>query len=239
MKYDDRLSSLIKRIIIENMDRRIFHGNIQPNDIAHALMGEFNRGNLSAQVVGSRTKWLCRSPRGMGQQSGGQTALTINLQKVEDGIMVEMGQQAWLGVAASLGQTAISALRNPFSLLGRLDDLAQDIESMQLNDRVWQIIDGAVATVGASYALSDRLSRVTCEYCGSANPLGEGNCLACGAPLGDAQPVTCPNCGFAVAPMKVTAPTVIKNSINPIFTISGYCIKSASLLACSFFASPL
>ncbi len=181
------------------MDRRIFHGNIKPNDIAHALMGEFNRGNLFAQVVGSQDQMAVQIATRIGRMSGGQTALTISLQKVEDGIMVEVGQQAWLGVAASLGQTAISALRNPFSLLGRLDDLAQDIESLQLNDKVWQIIDGAIAALGASYALSDRLSRVTCEYCGSANPLGEGNCLACGAPLGDAQPTTCPHCGFAVS----------------------------------------
>ncbi len=48
--------------------------------------------------------------------------------------MVELGQQAWLGVAASLGQTAFSVFRNPFSLIGRLDDLAQDIESMQLSE---------------------------------------------------------------------------------------------------------
>ena len=72
--------------------------------------------------------------------SGGHTALTINIQKVEDGIMMELGQQAWLGVAASLGQTAISALRNPLSLLGRLDDIAQDIENMQLSENVWNIL---------------------------------------------------------------------------------------------------
>jgi len=188
-----------KRIIIENMDRRIFHGNIKPNDIAHALMGEFNRGNLHAQILGNQDKMAVQIATRMGNMSGGQTALTISLQRVEDGIMVEVGQQAWFGVAASLGHTAISALRNPFSLLGRLDDLAQDIESLQLNDKVWTIVDRAVATLGASYALSDRLTRISCEYCGTANPLGEGNCLACGAPLGDAHPTTCPSCGFAVA----------------------------------------
>src|SRR5207249_4251472 len=124
---------------------------------------------------------------------GGQTALTINLQSVEDGIMVELGQQAWMGIAASLGQTAFAALRNPFSLIGRLDDLAQDIESMQLNDKIWNVINATMVTLGASYALSEKLTRIACEYCGSANPLAEANCLACGAPLGDAQPTTCHN----------------------------------------------
>ena len=181
------------------MERRIFHGNIKPNDIVHALMAEFNRGNMLTQVVGNKDKMAIQIATRMGTTSGGPTALTISLQTVEDGILVELGQQAWLGVAASLGQTALSALRNPFSLLSRLDDLAQDIESIQLNEKTWQVIESTVATLGASYALSEKLSRISCEYCGSANPLGEANCLACGAPMGDAHPTTCRNCGFVVA----------------------------------------
>jgi len=169
-------------------------------------MAEFNRGNMHAQVVGNKDKMAVQIATRLGTTSGGQTALTINLQTIEDGIMVELGQQAWLGVAASLGHTAISALRNPFSLLGRLDDLAQDIESMQLNEKAWKVIERAVATLGASYALSDRLTRISCEYCGSANPLGEANCLACGAPLGDAHPTTCHNCGFVVTVEQVICP---------------------------------
>ena len=206
MECDDITSSLIKRIIIENMDRRIFHGNIKPADLAHALMAEFNRGNLHAQVLGQHENMAVQIATRMGSMSGGQTALTISIAKVEDGVMIELGKQAWLGVAASLGQTAISALRNPFSLLGRLDDLAQDIESMQLSEKAWTVIDQAVAAVGASYALSDRLARVACDYCGNANPLGEGSCLACGAPLGESHPTACPNCGFVVKPEEAICP---------------------------------
>ena len=206
MERDGLTSSLVKRIIIENMDRRIFHGNIKPTDIAYALMAEFNRGNLQAQVLGQQDKMAVQIATRLGSMSGGQTALTISIEKVEDGVMIELGNQAWLGVAASLGQTAISALRNPFSLLGRLDDLAQDIESMQLGEKAWQVIDRAVAALGASHALSERLARVTCEYCGYANPLGEGACIACGAPLGEAHPTACPNCGFVVKREEVICP---------------------------------
>lgn len=193
------------------MDRRIFHGNIKPNDLAHALMAEFNRGNLHAQVVGSKEKMAVQIATRMGSMSGGQTAMTINIQAVEDGIMVEIGQQAWLGVAASLGHTAWTAFRNPFSLLGRLDDIAQDIESIQLSDRVWSVIDKAVATAGASHSLSERLQRVTCGFCGTANPLGEGSCIACGAPLGDAHPTTCSHCGFVVMSEETICPNCNKN----------------------------
>jgi hypothetical protein len=188
------------------MERRIFHGNIQPNDITHALMAEFNRGNLCAQVLGNKEKMAVQIATRAGASSGGQTALTVSIQTVEDGIMVELGQQAWLGVAASLGQTAFWALRNPFSLLGRLDDLAQDIESMQLNEKTWKVIEDVVTRLGASYALSEKLSRIACEYCGAANPLGEANCLACGAPLGDVHPTTCRNCGFVVNMEQLVCP---------------------------------
>jgi hypothetical protein len=192
------------------MDRRIFHGNIKPNDIANALIAEFNRGNRIAQVVGQSDKMAVQISTRAGAQSGGNTALTISIQTVTDGIMVDIGQQAWLGVAASLGQTAISALRNPFSLLGRLDDLAQDIENLQLNDKVWQVIDHVIASAGASLELSDRLKRITCEYCLTANPVGEGACLACGAPLGTAQPTSCPHCGFVVSQTETICPNCNK-----------------------------
>ena len=193
------------------MDRRIFHGNITPNDLAHALIAEFNHGNMNTQVMGDKDRIAVQISTRMGTMSGGHTALTINIHKVEDGIMMELGQQAWLGVAASLGHTALSALRNPLSLLGRLDDIAQDIENMQLSENVWKIIDRTVATLGASHALSDRLTRIACDYCGSANPVGEGNCLACGAPLGEVHPVTCRNCGFAVSASEIICPNCNKN----------------------------
>jgi len=188
------------------MDRRILHGNINPTDIAQALLAEFNRGTMHAQVMGQSNKMAVQIATRLGSQSGGHTALTITIQKVEDGIMIEVGQQAWLGVAASLGQTAISALRNPFSLLGRLDDLAQDIENIQLNEKVWITINRVAASLGASHELSDRLKRIICKYCATANPLGEGSCLACGAPFGDTHPTSCKNCGFAITVEETVCP---------------------------------
>lgn len=120
--------------------------------------------------------------------------------------MIEIGQQEWLGVAASIGHTALSALRNPFSLLGRLDDLAQDIENMQLTEKIWETIERAATTLGASRELSARLSRVACAYCDTANPLGEGSCIACGAPLGELHPTSCSNCGYAITKKDKTCP---------------------------------
>jgi hypothetical protein len=182
------------------MQRQIFHGTITPSDVAQCLMGEFNRGNLRAQALGNAEKMIVQIGTRPGAASGGETALTVTIQSVADGVMIELGQQAWLGLAASLGVTALTALRNPLALLHRLDDLAQDVENIQISDRVWQVVGQAVVAAGASRSLSDRLSRLACAYCGSANPVGEASCLACGAPLGHSHPSGCPHCGFAVQP---------------------------------------
>jgi len=182
------------------MERKIFHGKIKPVDIAQALLGEFNQGNLHAQTLGQSDKMIVQISTSPGAMSGGQTAITVTIQKLEDGIMVDLGQQAWLGVAASLGTSALAALRNPFHLLGRLDDIAQDIENLQISERVWQVIAQSARAARVSTELSDRLKRITCEYCGTANPIGEPSCIACGAPLGKMQPNTCRNCGYVVQP---------------------------------------
>jgi hypothetical protein len=180
------------------MEQQIFHGELAPVDIAQVLMAEFNRGNMHAQILGESDHMIVQIATRPGAISGGQTALTVNLQKVADGVMVQLGQQAWYGVAASLGQTAFSFMRNPLNLLGRLDDLAQDFESLVLHDKVWQVISQTARAAGASHQLSERLARLTCDYCGTANPVGEPSCIACGAPMGAIQPKTCDQCGYIV-----------------------------------------
>jgi len=180
------------------MEQRVFHGNITPADVAQALLAEFNQGNLRAQVLGESNHLTVQIATSQWSRSGGQTALAVDIQKIEDGVTVQIGQQQWMGVAASLGQSAIAALMNPLNLLGRLDDIAQDIQNLQLNEKVWATIAREVQATGASHQLSERLSRLTCEYCGAANPVGEASCVACGAPLGAVQPRTCGKCGYVL-----------------------------------------
>ena len=62
-----------------------------------------------------------------------------------------MGQQTWLGVAASLGQTAFWTWLNPWNIINRIDDIAQDIENLQLSEKVWK-------TVGKYHAIGRRLN---------------------------------------------------------------------------------
>ena len=180
------------------MEQRVFHGDLSPEDIGRALIAEFNRGNFRAQQFGNPRQSIVQITTRNQAQSGGQTALTVTLQQVEDGVAVQIGKQAWLGVAASLGQTAMIVFRNPWGLFNRLDDIAQDIENLQLSEQVWRVIERSARAAGATFELSERLRRTACSYCHTANPVGEPNCIACGAPLGKVQPQTCLNCGFVI-----------------------------------------
>jgi len=183
----------------ENMEiPRTFHGNVTPNDIGHALVAEFNRGNLRAQQLGRGKHVVVQINTHQNARSGGQTALSVAIRQVEDGVSIQLGKQTWLGVAASLGQTALWAWRSPWNLIHRLDDIAQDIEHLQLSDQVWEFIEDTAYAAGASFELSERLKRLVCVYCHTANPVGEPSCIACGAPLGEVQPTTCSNCGFVI-----------------------------------------
>ncbi|OGO15386.1 MAG: hypothetical protein A2Y93_01365 [Chloroflexi bacterium RBG_13_68_17] len=180
------------------MDQRTYHGNLIATDIAQALIAEFDHGNLRAQGIRGEEAIVVQIASREGRASGGDTAVSVHLSPVEDGVLVKVGQQQWLGVAASLGLTALAALKNPLTLLGRLDDVAQDILSLQVTERVWQSIDRLAQAQGASLEISERLRRLVCPYCLTANLVGAPHCIACGAPLGPQQPLACGRCGFVV-----------------------------------------
>jgi hypothetical protein len=194
------------------MEQRIFHGRFTAQTLANFLTTSFNRGNLKAQVIGEDPTILVQIASREYARSGGNTALSILLQNVEDGVAIKIGQQSWLGIAASLGFTALLAMRNPFNLLTRIDDLAQDIENLQLQDEAWKTLEENAKALGASFELSDRLRRIACEYCNVANPPGEPTCIACGAPLGNVQPFTCKNCGYVLLKNESVCPNCRKST---------------------------
>jgi len=189
------------------METRFFHGDIDIQDLADALVAHFHqRGDLRVQQVGKDDRIVVQIATKKRPSSGGTTALSVSLQRVTDGVAVQIGQQEWLGLAADLGKTALAAWRNPWSLLHRLDDLAQDLSLLQLSDQVWEVIEGTARSLSASTALEERLRGVVCPYCGTLNPIGAGQCDACGAPLGNVQPRTCPRCGFVLRSAETVCP---------------------------------
>jgi hypothetical protein len=181
------------------MEQRLFHGQFTPDELANCLITNFSRGNLIVQKFENNGNISIQIKTRDERTSGGTTALGIIFQPVADGILVQVGQQAWAGIAASLGTSAIAALLNPLNLLHRLDDIAQDFEYMQLNDEVWKVLESNAKALGSGYEFSEQLKRIVCEYCQTANQAGEPACIACGAPLGNQQPQTCRYCGFVLA----------------------------------------
>jgi len=188
------------------MTTRIYHGDIQPEDIARNLMAYYDRGSYQVQRYGSADNLAVQIATRQNRHSGGQTALTVNITKVEDGVSITLSNQIWFGLAASLGLTAISAIRNPYTLINRIDDIAQDVESLQLEEAIWEVINQTSLQHGTGKQLSERLSRTVCPYCQTANPIASSRCLACGAPLGEVQPATCANCGFVVSKTEKICP---------------------------------
>lgn len=180
------------------MNQRTYHGKITPNDVAAALVAAFNQGNMRCQQLGSGEKVLVQIATRDNAHSGGKAALSVSIQQVPDGVTVGIGQHEWLGVAASLGQTALAALLNPWNIIGRLDDLAQDITSLTLEDRVWQAVERYAVTARATKQISEALQTLNCPYCHTANKVAAASCEGCGAPLGQVQPVACGRCGHVM-----------------------------------------
>lgn len=180
----------------ETMTQKVYHGDLTPSDLAVALQGEFSRGDLRVARSGDADKIALNISTPQSRAAGGNTSLAIVIQKHEDGVLVNMGEQEWLGIAADFGKTAFAAFQNPLSLLGRLDDIAADVDALQLPEKVWQAIDRFAKSKAASTQISDRLRTTVCEYCHAANPVGTAVCVQCGAPLGGVQPGSCLKCGM-------------------------------------------
>ena len=196
------------------MEHKIFHGNITPQDISKSIIAHFYRGNYRVQQIGNGENIIIQIASIMNATSGGQTSIGVSVQKFEDGVMVQIGKQSWMGIAASLGKTALSAIHNPLSLLGRIDDVAQDIESLSIRDEIWSVINQTAYTLGAGFELSERLKRYVCTYCDTPNPIGESSCIACGAPLGGIQPKTCKHCGYIITSTERICPNCKKPIVN-------------------------
>jgi len=133
---------------------RVYHGNISAVDIARALKAEFHRGNFIVETFGKPEKIVLQITTKRNLRSGGQTALSVNLTDLEDGVIINIENQKWLGIAASMGLSAISTAINPLNLLTRIDDIAQDIESLSMTDDVWSVVEASVRLAGAGHQLS-------------------------------------------------------------------------------------
>jgi hypothetical protein len=178
------------------MEQRTYHGDLDPDEIANALMARFNQGSVIAQRLSQGDRVLVQVGT-RDRHNRIENALTIAISKSPDGVNVAVGDQQLLDAAADLAQAGLGALFNPLSLLGNLGEIASDVSSFSLPQQVWETVDKYCRSVGATVGGAAQHMTITCPYCSVANPVGAPTCSGCGAPLGDAQPIYCPRCGQA------------------------------------------
>jgi len=176
------------------MNERQFRGNITPGNLADALVTQFNRGDYRAKKTGRGAQALVQISTNRRRRGEPDTAVAVTITPTPDGVKVSMGEPQWLDIAADLVQTGLGALLNPWSLVHEVDDVARNVQDLNLPQEIWATVDQYARTVGSRPALPPEPVAVTCPYCRTGNEIGEGRCVSCGAPLGDAQPVRCPSC---------------------------------------------
>jgi hypothetical protein len=183
------------------MQRRTYRGPITARGLAQALVTRFTAGSLQAhasgpddhvivQIVALEREWS-RSAR---------SALTISIVQHEDAVEVSLGEHQWLGPAADIVQTGLRGWFRPMTLLGEIAEIADDVQTLQLPEQVWEAVDHYVESVGAKLGLAEDDRMVACPFCGVGNAVGEPQCSACGASLVEAQPKSCSSCGKLMPP---------------------------------------
>ncbi len=183
------------------MEQRVYNGAIQPEGLAQALLDEWDTNDTIAQAFGEGDRMVVQ----IGQREAGffsdepHQALTLDIQSVEDGVQVTMGQQQWYkdtGVQIFAGGLLGFF---PFFFTFPLGDFFGDGGIDQtLPGRIWQSIDRYTQNIGAATGKTQRLSTVACPNCGVANPMMAERCSACGTNLTTRS--GCPRCGHANPP---------------------------------------
>lgn len=179
------------------MEQRMYQGQIDPNDLAQALLDEWDRGDTIAQALQGDREIIVQ----IGQREGGwlgdepRQALTIGLEPTGDGLRVTMGQQQWYKEQQIqiFGGGLIGFF--PFFFAWPLGDIfggGSDQVDQSLPGQVWRFIEQYTSTRGAATGATHRLAMHPCPNCGVANPQGAERCSACGASL--TGPTACPRC---------------------------------------------
>ena len=180
------------------MQRRTYRGQeASARDLADALVTRFNDGRLVAHANGPDDHIIVQIvAREMRRRA--RAALTIAIIQHEDAIEVSLGEHQWLGPAADIAESALRGWFRPMSLLGEIAEIADDLQTLQLPQQVWEAVDHYMESAGAKLGLAEDHKLVACPFCGVGNPVGEGQCSACGGSLVSVQPRTCPECGKIV-----------------------------------------
>jgi ribosomal protein L40E len=187
------------------MEQRVYSGTLEPEGLAQALLDEWEHDDTIAQAFGDQDRVIVQ----IGQREGGlfsdepHQCLTLDIERLDEGIQVTMGQQQWFkgGGTQIIAGGLIGFFPFFFTFpLGRLFGGGDDIDA-SLPGRIWQSVERYVASQGVSAPATGkttRLATIPCPACGVANPVGAQRCSACGSEL--AASPACPQCGHTNPP---------------------------------------
>lgn len=162
-------------------ESRTYHWPARAEDVARALLSKLNDGHLRSEARQVGPGQIAVTIFSVEDDRGGQLrrVLSLTLIEREKTVQVTMDDLNVTGSAGDLLGAGLRAARNPLALIGRIDEIAEDIETLQTPKKVWEIIEAYVAN--AQEPVDE--SVVVCPYCRTASPRGTLACPACGASL--------------------------------------------------------
>ncbi|GAB4482354.1 MAG: hypothetical protein Kow00124_31110 [Anaerolineae bacterium] len=169
------------------METRTYRWPVTARSLAEALVTQFSQGHFVAQAQHVNDHYFIVHIGTEEIDRGGRVRNALSISIVEKGEEVHVTlEHNVLGAAGDLLETGLRAMRNPLALAGRIAAAADDLETLQLPDKVWEIIEALAANITPRDAR--RKDIVICPYCSTASPIGVLKCPSCGGPLGDVQP---------------------------------------------------
>ncbi|MBN1878071.1 MAG: zinc ribbon domain-containing protein [Anaerolineae bacterium] len=181
----------------QRVEQRAYHGKVDPEDMARALVLRFDAGETQARWMREQEGGAIVQVQSRRVEHQDPTmSVTVQIVTSDTGVVVAMSEQKSLGVLADLAKTGVKAWLNPRRLLGEIDDVARNVRWLNLRTELWQAVEDYCQSSGSGRGAAQMLQKPICAYCGTPNEIGAANCQACRAPLTEVQPMICNRCGF-------------------------------------------
>ncbi|PSN85061.1 hypothetical protein B9Q11_04670 [Candidatus Marsarchaeota G2 archaeon ECH_B_SAG-F08] len=161
------------------MIQKTYPTTVDPEGLAQKLVQTFQAQGYEVQKLNSggdiyvqiRKAGILRTVTGLSQ------ALTVHIQKTNEGTVVSLGQGRWAdkAIVEAAGFFFFTPLMIPASW--------GLYEQHKLPGKILKVIDEYAASVGASHIDQKIVEVIHCPHCGVTNVAGAKFCSACGSPL--------------------------------------------------------
>lgn len=167
-------------------EQRTYHWPATADGIAQTLVSTFSEGHLHTRAYKNADNQIVVQIETVESDRGGKrrAALTVQIAEQNKMVSVTFDDHNVTGATGDLLRVGLRAARNPLTALGRLDDINDDLATLQLPKAVWEAVESYVANA----VEPQPEGIVICRFCDTSVPVGILTCPACGASLGSQQP---------------------------------------------------